>query len=356
MDSRALALTIARQIVAHRNKLAGKAPDAQKVHDVLDQVGKTINEHHDVHKKAISNIDEHWQGHGAESFTTRAQKVSKSLEATSTASTKGATIVAATAASLTTGHDRIAALVEEFVGKATPLLDSAQQASASGAKATQVRAVSQIAELLRPYANESTKILRKVQHDMGEATKQLKALEKHVEHDGFADPKVAHKASPGGKKTQDPKAPGGSQETKASGKGGSIVKNARKELGVGEHPPGSNNQKYGPSTYWCSLYTTWVWRKSGVKIPQYAFTGDVYKWGQRNHTAFDKNHLKDAKPGDVLLFGSGPENANTSKHIAIVESVEGNTVHTIEGNSGNQVQRQTHTLSSSTFYGGVHPK
>ena len=144
--------------------------------------------------------------------------------------------------------------------------------------------------------------------------------------------------------------------THASAKGKDVVNRARKELGTTEHPPGSNKQKYGPTTYWCSLFATWVWRKAGVNIPQYAFTGDVYTWGQQHHLAYDKNHLHDVKPGDVLLFGSGPQNANTSTHIAIVESVDGNTVHTIEGNCGDAVRRQTHTLSSDTFYGGVHPK
>jgi hypothetical protein len=93
-----------------------------------------------------------------------------------------------------------------------------------------------------------------------------------------------------------------------------------------------------------------------VDIPITPFTGDVYRWGQRHDLAYDAHHLKQAQPGDVLLFGTGPQNVNTSKHIGIVESVHGDRVTLIEGNSGDRVQRVTHTLSGSTFYGGVHPR
>jgi hypothetical protein len=99
-----------------------------------------------------------------------------------------------------------------------------------------------------------------------------------------------------------------------------------------------------------------VWRKSGVDIPILPFTGDVYTWGQRHGLAYHSQHLDQARPGDVLLFGTGPQSTSTSTHIGIVESVHGNTVTLIEGNSSDRVQRVTHTLSSATFYGGVHPR
>jgi hypothetical protein len=99
-----------------------------------------------------------------------------------------------------------------------------------------------------------------------------------------------------------------------------------------------------------------VWRKAGVNIPILPFTGDVYTWGQQHGLAYNSHHLNQARPGDVLLFGSGPQSTSTSTHIGIVESVHGNQVTLIEGNSSDRVQRVTHTLSSSTFYGGVHPR
>ncbi len=133
-----------------------------------------------------------------------------------------------------------------------------------------------------------------------------------------------------------------------------ILDVARGELGYEEGPGDAN--KYGPSAAWCSSFATWVWRESGVDIPSLPFTGDVYTWGQERGLAYDAGDLGQARPGDVLLFGSGPESTSTSTHIGIVESVDGDQVTLIEGNSSDRVQRVTHSLSGGEFYGGVHPR
>jgi hypothetical protein len=133
-----------------------------------------------------------------------------------------------------------------------------------------------------------------------------------------------------------------------------VVKMARSQLGYHEH--GNNCQKYGPCEEWCSLFATWVWDKTVNNIPRYAFTGDVYKWGGRHKTNYGKSNMrKHIRPGDALLFGTGPQNTSTSTHIGLVEKVSGSKVTLIEGNSGNKVARHTYTISTHRFYGGVHP-
>ncbi|OLF07012.1 hypothetical protein BLA60_29605 [Actinophytocola xinjiangensis] len=139
-----------------------------------------------------------------------------------------------------------------------------------------------------------------------------------------------------------------------AGAEGRILDVARGELGF-EEGPGDQN-KYGPADAWCSSFATWVWRESGVDIPSLPFTGDVYTWGQERGLAYDAGDLGQARPGDVLLFGTGPESTSTSTHIGIVESVNGDQVTLIEGNSSDRVQRVDHSLSSGKFYGGVHPR
>lgn len=135
-----------------------------------------------------------------------------------------------------------------------------------------------------------------------------------------------------------------------------IVQLAAAELGNGERPNGSNCTKYSSMCVaWCALFSTWVWRKAGVSIPQYPFTGDVYKWGQRNGKSYSKANLGSAAKGDSLLFGTGPSSPSTSTHIGIIESRSGSTVRMIEGNSQNKVRRVTRTLSGATFYGGTRP-
>lgn len=355
MDSRAIALGIASQLVEYRNRLAGKADDAQRAQTVLATVGKNVDEYHSTHAKNASSLTGHWSGTAADKFHTRAKKVNASLATTSASTTKAAGIVQGVSEHLTTGHNNVTGEIDAYLREAVPLIDGAKAAQGAGSRAAVVQAVGKVVDSVRTHTATARGHYTKVGTEMTHAAKQLQALKKDVEHDGYADPKKAqHKAPAKVHKHEPPKVHKGGK-THPSTKGKDIVNRARKELGYTEHPLGSNVQKYGPTEYWCSLFATWVWRHAGVNIPSYAFTGDVYTWGQQHHLAYDKHHLDQVKPGDVLLFGTGPQNTTTSTHIGIVESVDGNTVHTIEGNEGNAVRRETHTLSSSTFYGGVHP-
>jgi hypothetical protein len=272
--------------------------------------------------------------------------MSKALDVTAAASAKGASIVAATAASLSANHRAVAHLVDEYTTKAAAILDGARAVQGAGQRAALVRAVGQVVDLVRTYTNESVKHLRAVQREMKDAAADLRKLERRVEHDGFADPGERKKKHPEG---------GGKGDDKGGGAvGKKVLDRARSQLGYHEGPGNAN--KYGPKGYWCANFTTWVWQKSGVDIGILPFTGDVYEWGQDRGLAYGKNSLEQARPGDVLLFGTGPQSPQTSTHIGIVESVHGNQVTLIEGNSADQVRRVTHTLSSSTFYGGVHPR
>ena len=138
-----------------------------------------------------------------------------------------------------------------------------------------------------------------------------------------------------------------------------IVKLAQPEVGTREH--GDNCQKYSPQCVsWCGLFAMSMWEHAGVNVDheQFAFTGNIYKQGQASGTAYDAQHLDQAKPGDVLLYGTGPDSSKTSKHVGLVESRSGNTVTMIEGNSGpgsKEVHRSVHQLDSGQYYGGVHP-
>ncbi|MDR7302308.1 CHAP domain-containing protein [Haloactinomyces albus] len=138
-----------------------------------------------------------------------------------------------------------------------------------------------------------------------------------------------------------------------------IVQAARQGLGTEE--TGDNCQKYSDRCVaWCALFAMSTWEKAGVDVEneEFAFTGDVYTTGQAQGEAYGSDQLSNAKPGDVLLFGTGPENISSSRHIGVVERIEGDTVTLIEGNTGDnpdRVMRKEHELSAETFYGGVHP-
>jgi len=343
MDSQVIARKVAGQLVAHRNKLAGKAEDAHRAQAALEATAKAVERHHADHKSTAATATSHWDGKAAAGFDRKARTMTKALDETAAASAKGASIVAATASSLSTNHRAVAHLVDEYTTKAAAILDGARAVQGAGQRAALLRAVGQVADLVRTYTNESVKHLRAVQREMKDAAEDLRKLERRVEHDGIVDPGERKKKQP---------VKGGSGGGGAVGK--RVVDRARSQLGY--HEGAGNANKYGPTGPWCANFATWTWQKSGVDIGILPFTGDVYDWGREHGLAYGKNNLEQARPGDVLLFGTGPQSPQTSTHIGIVESVHGDRVTLIEGNSADQVRRVTHTLSSSTFYGGVHPK
>ncbi|MDI5975547.1 CHAP domain-containing protein [Amycolatopsis magusensis] len=343
MDTRQLAKQLAPDLFSHRNKLAGKAEDAVRAQFSLHRTAGTLDEHRDAHAKAAENVLSHWKGEGERGFERQSDRLDRQLKVTGSAGRQAERVVSEVSAALSGGHTAAQRLIDEYLTKATRLLDAGFAVSGAGSPAALQKAVAGVADLVPHYTKESVTNLRRVHREMEEAAKKLRALEKEIEHDGIHDPGHERATKPA------------DAEHQGNGKARTIISAARKELGTRENPPGSNRNPYGPTAAWCSSFATAMWRKAGVKIPILPFTGDVYRWGQEHGKAYGRNQLDKAKPGDVLLFGTGPGSPSTSTHIGIVEKVDGNTVTLIEGNSGDQVRRNTHKLSPATFYGGVHP-
>ncbi|MGW5740579.1 CHAP domain-containing protein [Amycolatopsis sp. NPDC003861] len=335
MDTAALARSFAKDLIAHRNKLAGKAEDAVRAEYALHRVAAALDAQHDAYHKESTTVLGHWQGHGADGFRHNSAKLTKELKVTGAAGAAAEKVVAHVASTVDSGHTAVQRLVDEYIAQAKQVLDAGV---AAGTQAALMRAVGHAADLAPRYTRQSASTLRHVDAELEAAAKKLHELRTDLTHDGVGD-KTAKATHP----------------SKVSGRGKDIVHAARKELGTRENPPGTNRNPYGPAAAWCSSFATAMWRKAGVKIPVLPFSGDVYHWGERNGHAYGKHALHEARPGDVLIFGTGPQNPSTSTHIGIVEKVEGNQVTMIEGNSGDAVRRNTHSLSASTFYGGVHP-
>ncbi|GAA3037369.1 CHAP domain-containing protein [Actinokineospora globicatena] len=318
MDTRQVARHFAATMVEHRNRLAGKAEDASRAQQAFAQVHTDLADHRAAHRDDTHTLLADWVGRDADGFGRRADRTRKTLRTTGDTATKAATITGDVAQALTTGHSAVTRLLDEYTDRATRLLDAGL---AVGQRPALMRAVGQVADLVRHYTAESAKHVAETKVALTDAAHQLREL---------------HGPSPVDKPKRDHKG---------------ITEIAAGQLGYHEGPGNAN--KYGPAAAWCSSFATWVWRRAGVNIPLLPFTGDVFTWGKGKGLAY--RDLTRARPGDVLLFGTGPQNTATSTHIGIVERVDGNRVTLIEGNAGDAVQRRTHTLSHNTFYGGVHP-
>ncbi|MDM4721975.1 CHAP domain-containing protein [Micromonospora sp. WMMA1363] len=113
-----------------------------------------------------------------------------------------------------------------------------------------------------------------------------------------------------------------------------IVQAATSQIGV--HEWGDNCNPYGLSGVkcgdpWCSMFASWAWRQAGINV-YLPYSGDFYWWGKQHGTLRSKTNIR---PGDLVLFGSGP---GASNHVGVVSYVlDDGRIVTIEGNWGNEV-------------------
>lgn len=145
--------------------------------------------------------------------------------------------------------------------------------------------------------------------------------------------------------------------------GNKIVDIATQELnkGVQELPPGSHSNnspdinKYkgldpngrGDGEPWCASFVSWVYYEAGTPLP-----GDYKGWlityvpSLHNHlvasglfTTRSQNSFAPQAGDIVILFSEGTPDG----HTAIISSVTGSTINTIEGNSGDAVRARSYT-------------
>jgi hypothetical protein len=96
---------------------------------------------------------------------------------------------------------------------------------------------------------------------------------------------------------------------------------------------GSYCNPYGPCEEWCALFATWAWQQGGIAIPSYSFSGSIYDWTAQYGALLPPTATPD--PGDAVLYGTGPQNVNTSVHVAIVTQVwPDGAIDSVDGDSG----------------------
>lgn len=127
-----------------------------------------------------------------------------------------------------------------------------------------------------------------------------------------------------------------------------LVRIAQQQLGLKEVPDGCNCgeeiQKFlGSSSgeFWCADFVSWVYREAGKPFSgghdggwRISWVPAMHDWLLQNGQWQDRGG-DPPRPGDVITF-------RDDDHVGIVERVEGTTVHTIEGNTSNQVGRRTY--------------
>jgi len=112
---------------------------------------------------------------------------------------------------------------------------------------------------------------------------------------------------------------------------------AKNEIGTKESPANSNNVKYNTWIYgkevtgsaypWCAAFVSWCFRNAQGLCPKTASCLNMLSWFEKNNQV-----VKNPKPGDIVFFKYST-NSRRTNHVGIVESVDGYTINTIEGNT-----------------------
>jgi hypothetical protein len=116
-------------------------------------------------------------------------------------------------------------------------------------------------------------------------------------------------------------------------------------VGAGRTEPPGPLSAWVSGTLWCSDFVSWVYRVAGVPFTSgYGDGGGwhltsnttIRRWYQRREAWIDHESPQWStfrpRPGDYVRIHS-----STWGHSAIVRYVEGDTLHTIEGNASNRV-------------------
>jgi hypothetical protein len=145
----------------------------------------------------------------------------------------------------------------------------------------------------------------------------------------------------------------------ASTSGLAAVAAARTQIGQAEFPPGSNESPriaeyrsavqgavVGP---WCADFASWCAAQAGIPLGEngegFQSVGALWEWAERSGRAIPASEGSPA-PGDLIVWGS--------EHVGIIESVDPDgTIHTIEGNSSDEVAQRTYGPGESGATGYV---
>ena len=95
---------------------------------------------------------------------------------------------------------------------------------------------------------------------------------------------------------------------------------------------------------WCATFIWWCMRTANVPESAYPSRTTVTRDWFNERGLYRARGTYTPKPGDYVVFGN-------VAHCGIVESVSGNTMCTIEGNSSDQVKRNTYALTNSYILG-----
>lgn len=105
---------------------------------------------------------------------------------------------------------------------------------------------------------------------------------------------------------------------------------------------------------WCATFVSWVANECGYidtgVIPKFASCRVGVQWFKDRGQWRDSGYIP--KPGDIIFFDWIANGiTGTADHVGIVEKVDGNTIYTVEGNSGDECSERRYKIDDTEVMG-----
>lgn len=146
-----------------------------------------------------------------------------------------------------------------------------------------------------------------------------------------------------------------------TGGGGDILELAASQIGnVGGR---TYWEYYGFShpTAWCAIFVSWCAEMTGninTTIPKFFLCTNGVDWFQKKGLFQHRSSGYIPRSGDVIFFDFSSRNGSGmnaygygADHVGYVESCDGTTVYTIEGNTSNSVARRRYNINKASIVG-----
>jgi cell wall-associated NlpC family hydrolase len=304
-------------MVEARDKLAVQSGSAGQLQADLNQAAQTLDDYRVQHQQAGSTLTGSWSGDRADTFAAQSPTVTNNLGTAATTATTAATTVGSALAIVTSAHNQVQSLIDEFTAKAQPLLATANAVSANGNNGAALAAQAQLQQLAAQYAAKAAQLVNSAKQQLAQVTAGLNTSTTPSSAGGSLGTRTSASAGGGGGGGSGSGGGGGggpsggkpiiTPPSSQFGSGTTInlpsglgtvnapneraaiaVRAALTQLGV-PYQWGGNTPGQGLD---CSGLTHWAYGQAGIGIPRLA---DQQTMGQ-------KIAESDLQPGDLVVW------------------------------------------------------
>jgi cell wall-associated NlpC family hydrolase len=309
-----ISLTALEQpMVEARDKLAVQSGSAGQLQADLNQAAQTLDDYRVQHQQAGSTLTGSWSGDRADTFAAQSPTVTNNLGTAATTATIAATTVGSALAIVTSAHNQVQSLIDEFTAKAQPLLATANAVSTNGNNGAALAAQAQLQQLAAQYAAKAAQLVNSAKQQLAQVIAGLNTSTTPSSTGGSLGTRASGSGSggsgggsgggggpSGGKPIITPPSsqfgsgttinlPSGLGTVNAPNERAAIaVRAALTQLGV-PYQWGGNTPGQGLD---CSGLTHWAYGQAGIGIPRLA---DQQTMGQ-------KIAESDLQPGDLVVW------------------------------------------------------